>query len=129
MTKKAKTIETKVCTKCGETKPTTDFRIHKSGFHLNQCRECERAANRARTAARKAAKGSPAPTTFSVTTKSGKEYQVSSVAILGGRKVVSTASDKVIFTAPEVSRDEARAIYAAYAGVPNTGISATKVVE
>ncbi|MEI6578384.1 MAG: hypothetical protein WCN92_02840 [Eubacteriales bacterium] len=40
---------------------------------------------------------------------------------------MSAASDKVIYTAPEVTRDEARAIYSAYASVPNTGISATKV--
>ena len=41
--KKEKTIpESKVCTKCGTDKPIDDFRTHKSGYNLNQCRQCER---------------------------------------------------------------------------------------
>jgi len=41
--KKQKPIpQSKVCTVCGTNKPIDDFRTHKSGFNLNQCRQCER---------------------------------------------------------------------------------------
>jgi hypothetical protein len=34
--------ETKICKKCGKDKPIDDFRTHKNGSNLNQCRQCER---------------------------------------------------------------------------------------
>jgi hypothetical protein len=110
---------TKVCTKCGAEKSVDEFRTHKSGFILNQCRDCEREANRNRARAKKGLQ--------TVTLKNGKEYQISPVPIVGGRKVVSTASNQILYVQPNVSRDEARAIYATVAKVPYTGISATKV--
>jgi len=131
-TAKAEVTE-KVCTRCGKVLPIDAFRTHKSGFVLNQCKECERIANNARAKAKKgtatvAKVAAPAtPTTFNVTTKNGKSYNVSSTPISGGRKIVSTASDKVLFVAPGVTRDEARAIYATYAKVSYTGISASLV--
>ena len=161
-------VTEKVCTVCGKVLPIDAFRTHKSGFVLNQCKECERIAGKefakklkafkdlktqplkfqiecqpnlpsnysfANSARAKAKKGNPtapvaktaAPATFNVTTKNGKSYEVSSTPISGGRKIVSTASDKVLFVAPGVTRDEARAIYATYAKVSYTGISASLV--
>lgn len=38
----AATTPQKVCTECGINKPINDFRTHKNGFILNQCRQCER---------------------------------------------------------------------------------------
>ena len=126
-------VTEKVCTVCGKVLPIDAFRTHKSsGFVLNQCKECERIANNNRAKAKKGNPTAPvakvaAPATFNVTTKNGKSYEVSSTPISGGRKIVSTASDKVLFVAPGVTRDEARAIYATYAKVSYTGISASLV--
>ena len=36
------TVIKKVCKKCGKEKPIDDFRTHKNGSNLNQCRQCER---------------------------------------------------------------------------------------
>jgi len=111
-------METKVCKKCGRELPMTEFRIHKSGFVLNQCKDCERISAKAR---------SKKTGMFTVTTKSGKTYKVSGKPISGGRKVVSTATDKVLYVPANITRDEARSIFATYAKVPYTGISATVV--
>ena len=44
-TKNANMKTEKVCTVCGgEAKPISEFRIHKTGYVLNQCKDCERAA-------------------------------------------------------------------------------------
>jgi ssDNA-binding Zn-finger/Zn-ribbon topoisomerase 1 len=110
--------KTKVCTKCGRTLPVSEYRVHKSGFVLNQCLDCERTAAKSRNAKRRGI--------FTVTTKNGKTYQVSTAPMKTGRKVTSTSTDKVLYVG-NVSRDEARSIFATYAGVPYTGISATTI--
>jgi hypothetical protein len=117
---------TKVCKVCGKEKPIEDFRKHKSGYRLGKCYECEKAAWQARP--KKAKKVEPEKTTFDVTTKSGQTFQVSVYPIPGGRKVSSPATDKVIYTPADVTRDQARAIFQAYANVPRTGITAAVVV-
>ena len=117
---------TKVCKVCGAEKPIEDFRKHKSGYRLGKCYECEKAAWQARPKKTKAPAAEK--TTFDVTTKSGQTFQVSVYPIPGGRKVSSPATDKVIYTPSEVTRDQARAIFQAYANVPRTGITAAVVV-
>lgn len=135
----------KVCNTCGETKPIAEFRLHKNGYRLNKCYECEKKAWKKRskkqatveatsTKKTKATKEqnveviSAISTMFPVTTKSGKTFNVSSVPIRGGRKIESTETDKILYTTPEITRDEARAIFQAFANVPRTGISASIVV-
>ena len=111
--------ETKVCTKCGRTLPVSEYRVHKSGFVLNQCLDCERTAAKSRNAKRRGQ--------FNVTTRTGKTYKVSTSPLKGGRKVTSANSEKVLYVPAGVNRDEARSIYATYAQVPYTGISATTI--
>ena len=65
--KKAKTVpKSKVCTECGTDKPIDDFRTHKSGFNLNQCRQCER------DMAKKRIEDKHSKTVTATTTKKGK---------------------------------------------------------
>jgi len=109
----------KKCTKCGRELSEDMFRVHKTGFVLNQCKDCEREASKAR--AKKATK------TFEVLTSGNVAYKASLSPIPGGRKVTSVKSDKVLYLAPGVSRDTARNLFARWAGVPYTGISATSV--
>ena len=116
-------VTTKICKVCGLEKPIEDFRKHKSGYRLGKCYECEKAAWRARPKKTKA----DVSALFPVTTKAGHTFNVSNYPIKGGRKVTSPATDKVLYTPPEVTRDEARAIFQAYADVPRTGISASIV--
>ena len=53
------TDETKKCSKCGAVKPISEFRHQnhtgKHGYTRNECKECERAYNKQRQAARKTA--------------------------------------------------------------------------
>ena len=117
---------TKVCKVCGAEKVITDFRKHKSGYRLGKCYECEKVAWKARP--KKTKEPAAEKTTFEVTTKSGQTFNVSVYPIPGGRKVTSPATDKVIYTPSDVTRDQARAIFQAYADVPRTGITATVMV-
>jgi hypothetical protein len=117
-------VKTKICTKCGGEKVESEFRTHKSGFVLNQCKECERAATKAR---RLAKASTPAPaveevTVVTVKTKSGKLIEASTIPLAGGRKASSPNSDKVLYFASGVTRDTARIAFSAFAGVPTTGI-------
>ena len=116
-------IKTKVCTKCGKELTEDQFRVHKSGFVLNQCKECEKAAATARRLAKKAtATVVEVPETLTITTKSGKKIEASTKPIAGGRKATSVKTDKVLYFAPGVSRDTARIAFSAFAEVPTTGI-------
>jgi hypothetical protein len=114
---------TKICTKCGHEKMIEMFRLHKSGYRLGKCYACEKEAWKSRPKKTKA----DVSTLFPVTTKAGHTFNVSNFPITGGRKVTSPETDKVIYTSPEVTRDEARAIMQAYANVPRTGITAAIV--
>ena len=66
-------METKICRSCGEEMKIGKFRVHKSGFVLNQCKDCEKAATKSR---RLSSLSKTAKTVVSeflkVTTKSGK---------------------------------------------------------
>ena len=125
-------VEAKVCTKCNIEKPISDFRIHgKSLFILNQCRSCEKSIALARSNAKK---GNPAPThpatpattSFTITTKKGKEFQVFLEAIPGFRK--ATNGEHILYFAEGTTRDEARSAFSFHFNCPMTGIS-TEVVE
>lgn len=116
------TATTKVCTKCGTEQPIENYRVHKSGFVLNQCKHCEREASKARAAKAKNAKA----TTFQLE-KSGKSYTASLAPMAGARKVTSPNTTKVMYV--NADRDTARNLFANWAGVPYTGISATLVTE
>lgn len=130
--KQTETIQpkTKLCTKCNTEKPTEEFRTHKSGYTLNQCRSCEKEIALARS---KAKKGNPAPTepattspTFTITTKKGKEFQASLEPIPGGRK--ATNGEHTLYFPTGTTRDEARSAFAIHFNCQMTGIS-TEVVE
>ena len=109
------TQETKVCNRCGgDPKPMSAFRTHKTGYVLNQCKECERAAATARRQNRTG--------TFEVQTKSGVAYTVSLAPVPGSRKVSSPRTDKVLYIM-NANRDQARSAFANYANVPYTGIN------
>jgi hypothetical protein len=112
-------VKTKICTKCGGEKVESEFRTHKSGFVLNQCKECERAATKARRLAKATASEL---TLVTVVTKSGKEIEASTKPLAGGRKASSPLSDKVLYFASGVTRDTARIAFSAFANVPTTGI-------
>jgi len=109
--------ETKVCKCCGRELEVENFRLHKSGYRLGKCTDCERDAWRSRKPSK----------TFTVTTGSGKTFEVSTKPIVGGRKVVSCDSTQVLYTQVGVTRDEARSVYQSYTGVSRSGISATLV--
>ena len=116
-------IKTKVCTKCGGEKAEGEFRTHKSGFVLNQCKECEKAATKTRRLAKLASPVAEVEVTvLTVTTKSGKVIEASTKPIAGGRKAFSANSDKVLYFASGVTRDTARVAFSAFANVPTTGI-------
>lgn len=106
------TATTKVCKVCGHSHPIENFRVHKNGYTLNKCKDCEKAAWMK---------------TFTVTTGSGKVYEVSAKPVKGGRKVTSMATDKVLYVTSGVTRDQARSIFQAYANVSRTGISVSVV--
>lgn len=114
----------KVCKVCGTDKPIAEFRLHKNGYRLGKCYECEKASWKSRN---KKQDPEAASTLFPVTTKAGLTFNVSTFPIKGGRKVVSPATDKVLYTPAEVTRDQARSIFQVYADVPRAGISASVV--
>lgn len=116
----------KVCKVCGADKPIAEFRLHKSGYRLGKCYECEKASWKTRTKKVKDATEA-ASTLFPVTTKTGQTFDVSTFPIKGGRKVVSPATDKILYTPAGVTRDQARSIFQVYANVPREGISASIV--
>jgi len=122
-------VEAKVCTKCNVEKPISDFRVHgKSLFILNQCRSCEKEIALARARAKK---GNPipaatTPSTFTITTKKGKEYQASLEPTPGSRK--ASNGENVLYFPAKTTRDEARSAFSIHFNCPMTGIS-TAVVE
>jgi ribosome-binding protein aMBF1 (putative translation factor) len=117
MSTTATTPATKVCTKCGRELSIENYRVHKSGFVLNQCKDCEREASKAR--AKKSTK------TFEVKTSKGVAYTASLNPMPGSRKVTSPNTTKVLYV--NADRDTARNLFANWAGVAYTGISATVV--
>lgn len=115
-------VTQKVCTRCGVEKTIENFRVHKKGFVLNQCKDCEKAATKARRILKSVTKNADEVTLINVTTKSGKVIEASTKQIEGGRKATSDNTDKVLYFAPGVSRDTARIAFSAFAGVPTTGV-------
>ena len=120
--------KTKTCTKCSSELPIENFRTHKSGYVLNQCRSCEKEIACARARAKK---GNPLPTAamptiFTITTKKGKEFQVSLEPTPGTRK--ATNGENILYFPAGTTRDEARSAFATHFCCPMTGIS-TEVVE
>jgi hypothetical protein len=116
--------KTKVCTKCNSELPIENFRIHgTSGFVLNQCRSCEKSIALARSQAKKGTftPATPAPTTFTITTKKGKEFQASLEPIPGGRK--ATNGENVLYFPAGTTRDEGRLAFATHFSCLMTGIS------
>jgi hypothetical protein len=120
--------KTKVCTKCNSELPIENFRIHKSGYVLNQCRSCEKeiALARARTKKGNPLPAAATPTTFTITTKKGKEFLASLEPTSGSRK--ATNGDNVLYFPAGTTRDEARSAFAIHFNCQMTGIS-TEVVE
>jgi hypothetical protein len=103
----------KVCKVCGKSHPIENFRVHKSGYILNKCKDCEKESWTSRLNSKKSF--------FTVRTKTGS-YNVSTSPISGGRKVTSSATEKVLFVPAGVTRDQARSIFQVYTSVPRTGI-------
>jgi len=131
MKKKQETTEptSKVCKVCGNEKPIGEFRLHKNGYRLGKCYACEKEAwkGRSKKTGNQSDTATAAAALFPVTTKAGQTFNVSTFPIKGGRKVTSPSTDMVLYTSPEVTRDQARAIFQVYANVPRTGISASVV--
>ena len=126
--KKEKTIpESKICTKCGKDKSIAEYRTHKSGFILNQCRQCEKdiAKKRIEDKKGKTATATVSSSLFSITTKKGKVFEASLKPIKGYRK--ASAGEKVLYF-KQATRDEARSAFSAHFSVPPTGIK-TEIVE
>jgi len=119
----------KVCKVCGNEKPIEDFRLHKNGYRLGKCYECEKQSwkSRSKKSTNQSDAAIAASTLFPVTTKSGQTFNVSTFPIKGGRKVTSPDTEMILYTPAEVTRDQARAIFQVYANVPRTGISASIV--
>ena len=113
-------VKSKFCTKCKIEHKIENFRVHKSGFVLNQCKDCEKAATKARRTS--AIAKVVISEILKVTTKSGKTIEASTAPIAGGRKATSPNTDKVLYFAPGVNRDTARIAFSAFANVPTTGI-------
>ena len=120
--------KTKTCTKCNIEKSTEEFRTHKSGYVLNQCRSCEKEIALARVHAKK---GNPipiaaTPTTFTIATRKGKEFQASLEPIPGGRKV--TNGEHTLYFPVGTTKDEGRSAFVKHVGCSMHGVS-TQVVE
>lgn len=128
---KEKTVpDSKVCKICGQDKPIAEYRTHKSGFILNQCRQCEKDIAKKRIEDKK---GKPTTATaavlsalFTITTKKGKVFEASLEPIKGGRKAFE--GEKVLYFKEGTTRDEARAAFSVHFSVPPTGIK-TEIVE
>ncbi len=120
--KNTKTVVTaKSCNRCPEKgeQPIANFRNHKSGYSLNQCKSCERTSSRLRR--KKVVK---VPTTL--TTPNGRSFEVSSTPVVGSRKVTTNGSTKVIYVVG-ATRDEARSVFQKYAKVARNTVSASVV--
>ena len=128
MKKEKEQSETKVCTKCNTEKPIEDFRTHKSGYVLNQCRSCEKSIALARSQAKKGTltPATPSTTTFTITTKKGKEFQVSLEPTPGCRKV--TNGEHTLYFPVGTTKDEGRSAFVKHVGCSMHGVS-TQVVE
>lgn len=113
---KLKTMEKKVCKRCGDDLELKMFRTRPNGFTLNQCRKCEGELAKERRLKKSE------PKFISVTTKSGKLVEASINPIVGGRMASSPNSDKVLYFNPTVNRDTARVAFSAFANVQRTGI-------
>ncbi len=123
--KNSKTVVTvKVCNRCPENgeQPVANFRTHKSGYSLNQCKVCERAASKARR--KKVVKVETLPSTLS--TPNGRTFEVSATPVAGSRKVSHEGTTKVIYVIG-ASRDEVRSIFAKYAGVTRNRVKSSLV--
>jgi len=124
--------KTKTCTKCNSELPIENFRTHKSGYILNQCRSCEKSIALARSHQAKKSTiattepATPSTTTFTITTKKGKEFQASLEPIPSGRK--ATNGENVLYFPAGTTRDEARSAFAIHFNCQMTGIS-TEVVQ
>ena len=122
--KNTKTVTEKVCNRCPENgvQPIANFRTHKSGYSLNQCKCCERAASKSRR--KKVVKVETLPTTLP--TPNGRTFEVSATPVVGSRKVTSNGSTKVIYVVG-ATRDEARSVFQKYANVARNTVSASLV--
>jgi hypothetical protein len=107
--------EERVCKKCNESKPLSDYRLYKGTILLSTCRSCERiqARERARSKSAKSDKSPKSQTSvFIVSTKSGKSFEVSlDSPFPGGRK--ATLGDKTLYVNSD-NRDSVRAIFGVY---------------
>ncbi len=112
-----KNIIMKTCNKCNTPKEIKEFRIHKSGYTLNQCKSCEKLASKLRAIKRK-----NKTNTFMLKTKNGRIFKASKSPVPNSRKSSHYNSSEIIYVL-NAKRDEARAIFANYANVPMTGIS------
>jgi hypothetical protein len=104
----------KTCNKCNTPKEEKEFRLHKSGYLLGQCKECERKANTAR-------RNKKMQKVIEVITKNGRKFTASIKPIDGARRASHEESTTVLFF-DGLSRDEARCAFSNYADVPMTGI-------
>jgi hypothetical protein len=114
---------TKTCNRCPEgtgPQPIANFRIHKSGYVLGQCKACEREASKSR----RVTKGTPS--TFEVSTPSGKTFKASLTPVTGSRKVTHEGTTKVIYVLG-ASRDEVRSVFAKYANVSRNRVKSSQV--
>jgi hypothetical protein len=112
------TSETSKCNRCNTTQAVGEFRVHKSGYVLGQCKTCERKASKLR---RKKTTGS-----FSLETPGGKSFKVSNTPVTGSRKVTHEGTTKVVYVVG-ATRDEARSLFAKYANVTRNSVKATVV--
>jgi len=90
-------------------------------------KQVQRVAKQATKQVKKAINSVTKPNLFKVVTKTGKSFMISNTPIPGGKKVTSNRSKKVIYVSGKIDRDQARVVYASYAKVPYTGISAKNI--
>jgi hypothetical protein len=113
-------VTSKVCKSCNTELPIENYRLHKSGYRLGKCYECEKKFWKIR---RKHSE----PVTLSITTKSGNVFVGSTVPINGGKKITSSFSDKVMYVSPSITRDQARSMFEIYGDVKRNQISVKSV--
>ena len=116
-------VTEKVCRKCGQLKPISEFRPRTSGFILNQCKDCEKELSKERR------NKVVIPSVINITTKSGKVIVASIEVIPGGRITTSDKTEKVLYFDKNVNRDTARLAFSTYANIDRTGITYTAVPE
>jgi|GEM_PF-5772888 hypothetical protein len=121
--------KTKVCNRCHQEKPIqSDYRIHKSGYVLTVCRVCEREISRNRARSKKVipTTESKTPATFTIKTKRGKEFIVSTEAFVGARMV--TNGEHTLYFPAGSSKDDTRSAFISHFKCHTTSIS-TKIIE